>query len=352
MSTVTSAVTTCPPLQGILEENFPLCPVNIDPITLLPFLYSPENRSGMEFRVSPTFGKTRELLLIYEQLIPDSEVTTISSCEGSCTATTKRGDLSEAYVMDCDGFKIEELFEPEDWRQSCTNNLGKLSRTLLRMIAALDNRISKSVVSEVAGLMGAWAEEVSGLDGNTLVVETELPSTATLNPSAWQDVDLALLQTGYCNGAFITGGAALYKYNRLMEAGCCASTGLNLRDMLDLYGRAVTWDAHIQAAVGQFISWVLMPGAIQLLTLNMNGGSEQDFAYINVGMGAGNEFAGVINSPYTGLPYDLTVRYDCRKIHIILEGRVKAVGAPLDMFPAGHRLEGVTYTNVIQVVNT
>lgn len=306
----------------------------------------------MDIRVSPTFGKTRELLLIYDQLIPTSEVTTISDCEGNCTATTKRGDLSESYVMDCDGFMIEELFEPADWRQSCTTNLFKLSSTLLKMIIALDNRISQSVVSEVSGLMGAWAEEVSGLTGNTLVVNTQIASTTNPNPSAWQDIDLALLQTGYCRGAFIAGGAALYKYNRLMEAGCCASTGLNLQDMFNLYGRAVTWDAHVQAAVGQYISWVLMPGAVQLLTLNMNGGSEQDFGYINVGMGAGTEFAGVINSPYTGLPYDLTVRYDCRKIHVILEGRVKAVGAPLDMFPTGHRLEGVTYTNVIQVVNT
>jgi len=351
MSTVTSAVTTCPDLQTTLEENFLVCPANIDPITLLPFLYSAENRSGIDFRVSPVPGKTRELLAVYSQLISDSEATTIADCDGNCTATTSRGDLSTTYTMDCDGFMMEELYDPALWRQSCTSGYDKVAGTILKLIAALDNKISKSVVSEVSGLMGAWASEVT-TTGDTLVVNTQLPSTTTPNPSAWQDIDLALLQTGYCSDAFMAGGAALYKYNRLMEAGCCATSGLNLADMFAMYGKAVTWDAHIQAAVGQYITWSIQRGAIQLLTLNMNGGSELDLGYINVGPGAGTEFAGIVNSPYTGLPYDLTIRYDCRKIHIIVEGRVKAVGLPLDMFPAAHRLDGVTYANVIQVVNT
>lgn len=351
MSTVTNAVTTCPELQTTLEDNFLVCPYGIDPITLLPFLYSPENRSGIDFRVSPVPGKTRELLAVYGQLISDSEATSISDCEGNCTATTKRGDLSTTYTMDCDGFMVEELFDPADWRESCTSNFEKVSMTILKLIAALDNKISKSVVSEVGGLIGAWASEVD-TTGNTLIVNTQMASSTNPNPEAWQDIDLAILQTGYCAEAFMAGGATLYKYNRLMEAGCCSASGLNLGDLFALYGKAVTWDAHIQAAVGANITYVLQRGAIQLLTLNMNGGSETEIGYINVGMGAGTEFAGIINSPYTGLPYDLTIRYDCRKIHIILEGRVKAVGLPLDMFPASHRMEGVTYANVIEVVNT
>lgn len=349
MSTVTSAVTTCPDIQAGIEESFGLCDYNIDPITLLPYLYSQVNRSGIQMLVSPTFAKTRELLMVYDQIISDSEVTTISTCAGNCTATTKRGDLSQAYVMDCDGFKIEEVFDPADWRLSCKNNLSVIYGKILKMIAALDNRISKSVVSEVSGLMGAWAAEVD-TDGNTLVVQT-MASATQPNPMAWEEVDLALSDTNYCKGAFITGGSALYSYNRLMEAGCCASTGLNLGDIFSLYGKVVTRDVHVQAAVGKFMSWALMPGAVQLLTLNMNGGSEQDLPYINVGMGAGDTFAGVINSPYTGLPYDLTISYVCREIHIILEGRVKAVGAPLDMFPASHRMDGVTYVGAIQVSN-
>jgi len=217
MSTVTNAVTTCPDLQTTLEENFLLCPnINIDPITVLPFLYSPENRTGVDLRVSPVPGKTRDLLAVYSQLISDSEVTTISDCEGNCTATTSRGDLSTTYSMDCDGFLIEELFEPADWRQSCTSNYAKISSTILKMIQAMDNRVSKSVVSEVANLMGAWATNVD-TTGNVLVVNTEMPSSSAPNPDAWETIDWALTASNYCDSVFITGGRDLYKYNRSLH---------------------------------------------------------------------------------------------------------------------------------------
>ncbi len=351
MSTVTSAVTTCPELQDALENLFPTCDNIVKNIPLTQFLYSPENRGNIEFMVSPTFAKTRDVLAVYDQIIPDSEATSISDCEGNCTATTKRGDLSTTYTMDCDGFMVEELFDPADWRQSCESNYNKVTKTILKMIAAMDNRMSKSIVTEVSGLIGAWSSFVA-TTGDTLVVSTELASSATPNPNTWADIDLALMQTGYCNPAFLVGGSDLYRYNRLMMAGCCASSGLNLEQMFALYGKAVAWDMHVEQALGKEMTFALMQGAIQLLTLNMNGGSETEIGYINVGMGAGTEFAGVVNSPWTGLPYDLTVRYDCRKIHLILEGRVKAVGMPIDMRPAGDYLDGVTYANIIQVTNT
>lgn len=354
MSTVTNAVTTCPDLQTTLDENFETCGAafGLQPLPTLEFLYSPENRSGIDFRVSPMPGKTRDLLAVYGQLIPTSEVTTVSDCDGNCTATTERGDLSTTYSMDCDGFIVEELFDPAAWRQSCTSNFRKVSETILKLIIAMDKKISASVVSEVAGLVGNWDDTVAGVTGETLVVNTQLAGSTTPNPSAWQDIDLALMQTGYCREAFLTGGADLYKYNRLMEAGCCATSGLNLAEMFALYGKAVAWDRDVQALYGKEFTLSLMRGAVQLLTLNLNGGSELDLGYINVGMGAGTEFAGIVESPYTGLPYDLTVRYDCRKIHIILEGRVKAVGLPTDMFPTGYHSEGVTYANLIQVTNS
>lgn len=350
MSTVTSAVTTCPDFQNLLEENFPVCPYNLDPIALLPFLWSPENRSGINFRVSPVPGKLRTVQAVYDQLISDSEVQTMSTCAGNCTATTQRGDLSTTYEMDCDGFYLEELFDPSDWALSCRNNYDVITMKILNMLAALDNRISKSVVSEVAGLMGAWANEVDNVTGNVLQVATQL-SGGNPDPNAWADIDLALNLTNYCGDTLIVGGQALHKYNRLMEAGCCAASGLNLGELFGMYGKASALDIHIQQAYGSNISWAIQRGAIQLLTLNLNGGTEMDLPYINVGPGAGTEFAGIINSPFTGLPYDLTIRYECRMIHIILEARVKAVGLPLDMFPASHRMEGVTYTGVIEVDN-
>jgi len=354
MSTVTSAVTTCSPLQGLLENYFPNCAQLVRNIPMLQFLYSPMNRGNIEATVSPTFAKTRELILTYDQLIPTSEVTTISDCEGNCTATTKRGDLSQSYIMDCDGFMVEELFDPADWRQSCTSNYDKIANTILKMIAALDNKNSQNTVTEVSGLRGEWSSLVAGTTGDVLTVRTRVSSATTSAPmpTTWIDIQNAIMQTEYCREAFIVGGMDLYTYNQLMASGCCADTGVDLGDLFARYGIATAWDKHIQQAMGKEQNFVLMAGAVQLLTLNMNGESTQsELGYLDVGMGGGSDFAGVVESPWTGLPYDLTIRYDCRKIHIIMESRVKAVGMPIDMYPADDTQEGVTFVNQITVNN-
>lgn len=353
MSTVTSAVTTCPELQGYLEENFVVCnDIAPDPITILPFLYSPENRTAMDFRVSPVPGKTRDLLVIYDQPIMDSEVTTISDCEGNCTATTKRGDLSKLYTIGCDGFMIEEIFDAADWRLSCSNNYDTIMRKILKMVAAMDNKNSKAVISDLGGLIGNYGEMVQGVTGDALIVKTYTNvSNEVLASTTLQKIQMAKTLTSYCAPAFIGGGQELVSYLQLMRAGCCSSSGLDLGAMLNQFGMAAAWDMHVEETYGKNISFMLQAGAIQLLTLNMNGGSEMDLEYINVGMGGGPDFYGIINSPWTGLPYDLTISVVCKKIHIILESRVQAVNMPIDMFPTGHYLEGVTFANIIQVVN-
>lgn len=358
MSTVTSAVTTCPSLQQGLEEIFNDCgaSMQVDNMPLLQFLYSPENRTPFGTRLSPAPGKKRTILAVYEQLIADSEVDTISTCDTTCTATTERGDLSQEISMDCDGYQIEGLFDRTSWVDSCKDNYGVIMRTIMRMIGALDMKVSKAIVTEVYDLAGSWDAAVANqatVTGEALIVETLQASTSyTPNPLAWEEISLALNQTGYCAAPFIASGALLYKYNRLLEAGCCSTSGLDLGSLFNLYGRAVAWDRHWEDTYGAEMAITLLPGAVQLGTLNMNGGTETDLPYINVVNGQSNYFETIINSPYTGLPYDLNVKYDCGKVHVVVAGRVKAFGLPFDIFPAGWHRENVTYANLIQVSNS
>lgn len=355
MSTVTSAVTTCVSAQRDLDELFPTCG-DIAPegfISLTPYLYSAENRSGIEFIVSPTYGKTRELIAIYDQIIPASEVTTVSTCTSVCNATTERGDLSTPYVMDCDGFRVEEKFDPVSWRLSCTDNAVKIQRTILKMMAALDTKINRSVVSEVNALIGNWATYVPGTTGEALIVRTRVGSTEVTAPmpNTYVKIQNAQRLTKYCRPAFVVGGWDLWEYAQLMRAGCCNDQGIDLGVIQQNYGVAYDFDSDIQDTYGSQISFSLMNGAVQLLTLNMYGGFEQNSPYIDVS-GGSTQFAGIVESPWTGLPYDLSVKYDCHIVHIVMTGRVKAVGMPRDRFPAGNANENVTFANIIQVVNS
>lgn len=351
MSTVTDAVTTCPQLQARLNENFLVCNTyGVDRITVLPYLYSSENRSGMDFRVSPVPGKKRTLLMVYGQVIDDSEVDTKDTCDKTCTATTERGDLSQEYTIDCGGYIIESLIDPVAWLESCTSNFEWASDQILKMVAAMDNKISKAVVTDLGGLIGNYASDVA-TTGDALVIQTLKTGSSDINPTAWYDVDFAI-QATYCAPGFIGSAQTLYKYARLMEAGCCASQGLDLGQIMNTFGKAVTYDQHVHETYGTNMAFLLQQGAIQLLTLNMNGGTLTDMPQIAVGPGAGTYYEAIINSPFTGLPYDLTVKYDCGKLHIILEANVQPVGMPLDMFPSGNTFEGVTYANWIQVNNS
>lgn len=351
MSTVTSAVTTCPDLQIALNQAFLTCNYyGVDRISVLPFLYSSENRTGVDLRVSPVPGKKRSLLAVYGQIIDDSEVDTKATCDKTCTATTERGDLSTEYTIDCGGYIIESLIDPVSWVDSCTNNMEWAMDQILKMVAAMDNKISKAVVTDLAGLVGNYASDVT-TTGDALIVNTLKASSTDLNPSAWYDIDFARTAT-YCAPGFIGSAQTLYKYARLMEAGCCTDSGLNLAEIMNRFGQAVTYDQHVHETYGTNMAFMLQRGAVQLLTLNMNGGQLTDLNYINVGPGAGTYAEVIINSPFTGLPYDLTVKYDCGKLHLILEANVMPIGMPRDMFPVGNTYDGVTYANWIQVVNT
>jgi len=353
MSTATNAITTCVDVQADLDTLFPTCG-DIAPegfISLTPYLYSAQNRSGIEFIVSPTFAKTRELIAIYDQIIPASEVTTVSDCTSTCTATTVRGDLSTAYVMDCDGFQVEEKFDPADWRLSCTDNATKINRTILKMMAALDTKFNRSIVSETHALIGNWSTYVPAT-GEALVVRTRVASaeTAAPMPNTYVKIQNAQRLTKYCRPAFVVGGMDLWEYAQLMASGCCNDGGLDLGDLQRRFGVAYDFDSDIQDAHGTQISFSLMNGAVQLLTLNMNGGSEQRIPYIDV-TGGSTSFAGIMESPWTGLPYDLNIKFDCNIIHMVMTGRVKAVGMPRDRFPAGNANDNVTFANIIQVNN-
>lgn len=352
MSTQTSAVTSCPAFQEKLNVAFPQCPnFGIDGnLSLLPFLYSPENRSGFDKMISPVPGKKRTALLTYRQVISDSEVTTKDDCSKTCTATTERGDMSQEYTIECGGYMVESKIDSAAWVDSCTSNFEIAADEILKLIGALDNKISKAIVTEVGGLIGAYADDVV-VTGNALVIQTLKTGTTDINPLGWYDVDFAKMAT-YCNSAFIASGQTMYKYSRLMEAGCCSNQGLDLGQIMAQFGQAVTYDYHVQQTFGTNIALMLQRGAIQLLTMNMNNTSLTELSQLNVGAGAGTYYEGIINSPFSGLPYDLTLKYDCGVLHIILEGNVTAIGMPTDYFPVGNRHEGVTYANIIQVSNS
>jgi hypothetical protein len=58
-----------------------------------------------------------------------------------------------------------------------------------------------------------------------------------------------------------------------------------------------------------------------------------------------------VNSPRTGIPYDIVMNDTCGTISILGYANTKLVGLPTDMFAVGDEFRGVTMVNKIKVVN-
>ena len=130
--------------------------------------------------------------------------------------------------------------------------------------------------------------------------------------TGWEDLDLAIMQTNFCSAPVIFGGTTIFKYARLMQAGCCSAQGLDLQAMRDAYGKATVWDRRVNAVTGNDGFWVLAPGALAVLTYS---GADQGLGMAQVLEGA-NYRKMTIQDPQSGLPIDLVISDNCGNVSI------------------------------------
>lgn len=357
MSTVTTTIVPCPSLQASLNAYFMSCHLNPQPMALVPFLLSPENSSGIRQLVNPGVGKKRTVQLIYDQQVPVSETSSVASCELNCTATTKRGNLSEDYTIDCtDGEEVEELIELTDWMESCRDNNELINSRILSLMNTLAKKINQKTAGELNGVIGDWAASVDPDVGNLNADGfLELATTISGNPApfTFQKVDLAKQLTEFCNSTFIIGGLAWYQYFRLIQSGCCADSGMDLGDLFARFGQAVAFDKDVNSTFGADTAVMLQLGSAQLLTLNyaMNMDAPS-FGAINFAA-ASNYFSTQLIHPASGIPMDVVLSNSCGKIHIIIRATTKLVALPNDLYSAGDDLEGVNWiTGLVSAGNS
>lgn len=366
MSTVGSELMACPDVQAELEAFFNTC----DAATIgfrspfNEFLWNPVNRKGLQQLINPGPGKLKNVSLRYDQAIPLSQVQGGTMEDITCTASSKRGDLTTPYTIDPDDILyIEELMDPKDFYYACRNNPQIILRKIALMMKALREATYKKTADDFVSnaMWGNWGEivEDSGYTVNVseeLVVSTKKTiggDSDVPNPFTMEIIDNALMMTQYCDMPFITGGNALFEYYRRIQAGCCSQNGINLADIQAKYGKVVTWDKWLQAssALGDTdLSLAIMPGALQMLYFNAYEGDAEFKATAGLKVGS-NYDSFVISDPVSGMPMNVLVSDNCRKISIFIHTCTKVVSLPADMFATGEDLEGVTFVNKIKVSN-
>jgi hypothetical protein len=347
MSASASSLINCPTFQAELEANWKNCHTVREPLPILEFLYSPANRQPIVEQVSMG-SKIKTVELRYDQRRLESAVST-NQPNPTCSASNKVADKSSTYTIDPNiNVQYGESFDIIDLTRICRDNGTFMQQTIQNMIDVLMRKVASVTATQSVALAGAWSADTAVNALSEFEVTTlRSGTTDELSPFAMENVNMALMESGYCDQTVLIGGKTLYQYMRRMQSGCCAQYGNDLSAIWNQYGLATMWDRRVQTAFGSANKTLaIQSGALQIITFNMFDGTPginfiDDSAYKRM----------VINDPMTGFPIDMVIKDDCGAISIVLTATHKVVALPLDMFAAGDVFRNVNYVGKIKVNN-
>lgn len=359
MSAISTVLVSCQTLQTRLNDVWQWCkqPGADDRVPFLQFLMLPENRQGITQNILPGQGKVRTVEVTYFQRQLESNVK-VNQPNPNCGVGVDPGNLSTTYDLDTD----VNLQSPgtsltaEQLERYCADNGQLWDELLLREMDVLRRRIATQTAVQAVALTGGYSDDVpTGTDpgeingSGQLVVQTLL-SSGDIDRHAWPKVRNALDDSGFCSEVGMFGGTTMREFFQLYQAGCCAAEGLDLGELMRLYGYAYTYDKRVKDALGDQNEFLIVsPGALQMLNYTRSPWKAGFPAY--VGEGA-NYVHTVVQDPATGLPFDMTVQDNCGVITVNLTYTGKLIGLPNDMFATGDVYEGITYVAQGIVDNT
>jgi hypothetical protein len=350
MATVLQA---CEKVQDELDVWFQTCDAAElrEPTPFFDFITSDLNNQGLSQQVNPGNGKVKTVSLRYFQRLSESAVLS-NQANPNCVAVNEKNDNVEDYTIDpALNEQATCKLTLNDIATACVDNPDYIRQTINRLIDVLVRKIATKTATEAIALSGKWDSAVTGVVADQLTVRTtKSGAPEEVSPFTMQDIDVAMMQTGYCDNGFVFGGTALWKYYSRVLQGCCANQGVDLGAIAREFGKAVMYDRRIVSAFGDDnANIVTQAGSMALLTYSANQAYDGG---INEMIGAGtNYFHTTIFDPASGLPMDLNIKDDCGTLHFVLTATTKLVALPSTLFEVGDSKEGVNFVNQILVNN-
>ena len=347
----------CPDVQVDLNNAFAMGTLSKGVLNeSLPFLEQvvSSQQAFASQTVFPGNGKLRTLQVIYTPQITESEVTE-NVANPNCVATTVRGNLAETYTIDPDqNIGSEEKIPIANIRENCTANPQYFLDVVARHIDAVERKTATKTVQEASALVGAWAPRVDAIPGFTLTGDelefaTLLGTTGNFDPMLAGRLKRAFRDSLYQQDALIFSGGDLFDYSEALQIGCCNDGGLDLSAALSRHGMGIFYDKRVQDVFGADEAIAFRPGAVALLYYAQAGWDNGILDQIRQGA---NYVMFSVNSPRTGIPYDVTIKDDCGMIHINVVATTKLVAAPSDMFAVNSEYAGVNFVNLLKVANS
>lgn len=350
MSYLSSQNVQAETIQLELDSQFVNCPTPLENIAALEAIINTQQASGIAQSVSDGSGKVKTIKVTYEQRALESAVTSETAAR-VCTTTNQTFDNYTTYSIDPlyhetygEKFSIDELATMNSTFPAF------LAKKIAKVVDVIERKVATKSAQELVALYGKWDSAVETsytVSSDKLQVSTFITAAGKqIDYTALSTIDIALMMTGYCAPAIIVGGTTLYAYGKHIGAGCCSTTGVNIMEMANSFGKAILYDPRVSTALGSVNeSLVFQAGSVALIHYNKYNPADAVNASPNY-----SQFK--VNSPRTGLPIDIVINDTCGVISIVGYANTKVVGLPSDMFATGDTKNGVKFVNKILVSNS
>lgn len=342
-----NSIIDCPAIQGMLDDHWKN-PTQLikqeDTLPHLAMMLSPANNTA-DIAISDGKGKIRTVEVIYEQRMLETDIA--ENMEHGCSAVGDEDDFIETYEMDITRNLGDQLrIDPSDLVGTCEEDNAYIARKVERSLAGIRLAMAKRLATDTVAELGTWASNVENVTADSLIVQAWINNqTYAPNPSLWTDLDAAMMISNFGAGG-VFGDQILWKAARAASVGGVADFGIDIRAMLERYGKGVFYDRHVTAALSASGQNAIAQslGAAQVVFWNK---------YANPALVKGDDSskAFVINDPVFGYPIDFRAYWDCDVLNIKLIVTPKVITLPTDLFQVGDRMRGVNGLAGITVDN-
>lgn len=348
MSYIPSTNVQCERIQKKLDDMFVACANPLDPMPAMEAILAFQDMSGIAQEVYDGAGKVKTIRVTYDQRLLESSITEVSGAR-TCTATTENNNEYTDYTIDTTrALKGEAFFKGSDLATVCTETVEEMIiKKLNQILDAMERAAATKHAIELVGLAGNWSSTTATgstpgtVNGSDELILQQFTVTATkqIDHTSMSELDLAIMQAGYCGPAIIVGGKMGYQYGQFVNHGCCSTSGVNVVELANSIGSAIFYDKRVKAALNsEAKSIVFQGGSVAMLYYN-------EFSQTPL---AGSDYVKrIFFTPRLSLPVDVTIKDDCGQFSIVAYMNTKLVGLPTDMFAAGDEHEGQTFVNKI-----
>lgn len=344
MSSLTSFV-SCPNVQDRLENVFPT--VRMEEKPLLSYIFSEANNFRvLEQKIIMRPGGKVTVDLVYNRRVLESEV---DAGNFSCSATNKRGETSASFDLDTTPAHIlRKKITLSDLYERCESNEEYYARLILDMIDGVERKMETALAADMVSFAGAFStkdldQDNTAITGNTKIISTRL-SDKSLDYFGHSSIMRTARLNGYAGAPVIAGEYEIKDYYDATKKGCCWYGGIDLSQVsaetpIILPSYRIT-DAL--SSTSKFITFA--PGAILPAWFNRYIGKLAE-------NNDNGDTAGVIISPFTGIPFDYRAKRDCDDWSIEVGLAWDTFAAPDDMFENSDPQDGNRLVHKHQITN-